>query len=95
MPQFTFKRLFCSLLLISAGAGQIAHCLHGIRVPELSSVPLRVLLALAEFWLTLSAGTLLGAGILNLWKRPLLGAFIGTVPWLYFIITHWIKAPAS
>ena len=95
MPQFTLKRWLCSLLLIAAGAGQIVHCLHGIRMPELRNVPLRVLLVLVEFWLTLSAGTLLGAGILNLWKRPLLGAFIGTVPWLYFLITHWIKAPGS
>src|SRR5262249_7103624 len=93
MPRFTLSRLLCSFVLIAVGAGEIAYCVSvfwNCPPPEPDNAILRVMLGIIQLSLALLAGTLLGAGVGNLWSRPKRGAIIGTVLWIGFLIVCFI-----
>jgi hypothetical protein len=92
MKDISFERRVFSLALIAIGATAMAFAFWG-TLPEPKNNVVYVVLALSAFSLVVSAGAALGAGIFNLWKRPLLGAIVGTTFWFAVIIIHWLCTP--
>jgi len=87
--KLSIKRLLCSLALILVGSIPIAFSICGWpKNHTLETIAIFAVLAVF-----LPAGALIGAGILNLWKQPKLGAIIGTVIWFVYVFIHWISTP--
>ena len=73
MGTFSLRRLFVAVSLIAAGCGAMAFVGHG------SGPPLFMLIA------AVSCLPLLGAGIFDLFKHPILGAVLGFVLFVAFV----------
>jgi len=85
MGQFSLKRLFASVTLIALGIGDITFLnSNGSKYfgPASNSQDPILLIMLALVFL---GGTLIGAGVLNLWKRAGPGAILGTLAWGGFL----------
>ena len=73
-------RPLISTILIVAGIGNLILITSGSRPPAHNPAP-PLLADIAAMSLFFLPGTLIGTGIGNLWKRPGLGAILGTSLW--------------
>ena len=83
MKQFSLRRLFVAITLVAIGCGEVAFLRAFSGPPPLDSFQ----------WLAvLTCGPIIGAGLFTPFKRPMLGAFLGLlgfIAFVMFVVTGW------
>jgi hypothetical protein len=73
MGTFSLRRLLVAVSLIAAGCGAMAFAWHGSGPPVIGLIA------------AVSCLPLMGAGIFDLFKHPILGAAVGFVVFVVFV----------
>jgi hypothetical protein len=91
MYQFTTKRMFVSITMLAVGLGLLISFFSADRIYETAYAPafLGWFLLLGYF----ASGPLIGAGVLNLAKRPWLGASIGLAAEIFIPVLMFLRHP--